>query len=116
MINKHSEKQYLELETHFFNLFNAVESLLTITEGEDLGTDELKAKHLGALSIRLNEITERFSKIKQGVTDVMFKGNAIHTVPKPPAVSLNENETEKLIERQNEVSDYKNLLSKITLK
>tara|TARA_R100000781_G_scaffold94684_1_gene58994 strand:+ start:3698 stop:4087 length:390 start_codon:yes stop_codon:yes gene_type:complete len=126
MINKHSEKQYLELETNFINLFNAVESLLTITEGEDLNTDELKARHLGALSIRLNEITERFSKIKQGVIDVMFKGDAIHTTPKLPAVSLSVEETERLIECvehficmweiDNDSSKYKDLLNKITLK
>ena len=35
-LNKHSEKQYLELETNFLNLFNFVQSLLTHTEGEHL--------------------------------------------------------------------------------
>ena len=120
MLNKHSEEQYLELETNFFNLFNAVQSLLTITEGENLDSDEIKARHLGALSIRLNDISERFGKIKKKVESDMFRGNA---KKEKPFISLNENESTKLIEcvehficmfeMQNEVSDYKNLLNKI---
>ena len=39
MLNKHSQKQYLELETVAINLFTAVHSLMTITEGEDLDSD-----------------------------------------------------------------------------
>ena len=41
---RHSEEQYLKLETNFINLFNAVESLLTITEGEGLENDQQKAR------------------------------------------------------------------------
>lgn len=123
---RHSEKQYLELETNFLNLFNAVESLLTITEGENLDSDQLKARHLGALSIRLNEITERFSKIKQGVLDVMFKGEPIHTLQPSVKHFLNEQEAELLLEciehfinmweKVDDPTPYKNLLKKLKFK
>ena len=43
MLNKHSQKQYLELETVAINLFTAVQSLMTITEGEDLDSDSQAA-------------------------------------------------------------------------
>ena len=122
MINKHTEEQYLELETNFLNLFNAVESLLTITEGEDLNSDSQRLSHFNALCERVTSITERFSKIKQGVLNNMFPKSSINHKPKP-LVSLNENETKKLFEcvehyicmfeRENQVSDYKNLLKKI---
>jgi len=126
MINKHSEEQYLKLETNFINLFNAVESLLTITEGEGLENDQQKARHLGALSIRLNEITERFSKIKQGVLDVMFKGEPIHTLHPSAKHFLNEQETELLFEciehfinmweKVDDPTPYKDLLEKLKFK
>jgi len=48
MLNKHSQKQYLELETVAINLFTAVQSLMTITEGEDLDSDSQKLIHFGA--------------------------------------------------------------------
>ena len=38
-LQKHSEQQYLYLETFALNLFTAVQSLMTITEGEDLDSD-----------------------------------------------------------------------------
>ena len=122
MINKHSEKQYLELETHFLNLFNAIESLLTITEGKDLERESERLVHFNALCERVNFITEKFSKIKQGVLANQFPKSSVNHTTKPP-VSLNENETKKLIECiehyvcmfefENEASDYKNLLNKI---
>ena len=39
MLNKFSQNQYLEIEKNYFNLFNALQSLLTHTEGEDLDAD-----------------------------------------------------------------------------
>lgn len=120
---RHSERQYLELETNFINLFNAVESLLTITEGENLDSDQLKARHLGALSIRLNDISERFSKIKQEVVSNMFKEDSVNHTLKPP-VSLKEEESKKLIEcvehficmweKVDDPMPYRDLLNKLT--
>ena len=121
---RHSEKQYLELETNFLNLFNAVESLLTITEGENLDSDQLKARHLGALSIRLNDISERFSKIKQEVQSNMFRVDTV--IHKKPPVALEEKESKMLIEciehfismweKVDNPMPYKDLLNKLTNK
>jgi|3_EtaG_2_1085321.scaffolds.fasta_scaffold10210_3 hypothetical protein len=82
-LNKHSEAQYLKLEQKYLNLFNFLESLLTITEGEDLDSDSKKLTHFNALCIRINEGIERFNKFTQQVRDVMFHGNSA-TLPRVP--------------------------------
>ena len=82
-LNKHSETQYLKLEQKYLNLFNFLESLLTITEGEDLDSDSQKLSHFNALCIRVNEGVERFNKFTQQVRDVMFNGNSA-TLPRVP--------------------------------
>ena len=84
MLNKHSEKQYIELETNFLNLFNFVQSLLTHTEGEDLDSDSQKLNQFGALCIRVSEGVERFSDFAKQVQDVMFKGDSATTNPPLP--------------------------------
>ena len=81
-LNKHSESQYLKLEQKYLNLFNFLESLLTITEGEDLDSDSKKLSHFNALCIRVNEGVERFNKFTQQVRDVMFQGNS--ALPRDP--------------------------------
>jgi hypothetical protein len=84
MLNKHSEKQYIELETNFLNLFNFVQSLLTHTEGEHLDSDSQKLNQFGALCIRVQEGVERFSDFAEQVQDVMFKGDSATTNPPLP--------------------------------
>ena len=86
-LNKHSEKQYIELETQFLNLFNFVQSLMTHTEGEHLDSDSQKLNHFGALCIRVSEGVERFSKFAEQVRDVMFKGDSTTTPPQIPEPS-----------------------------
>ena len=86
MLNKHSQKQYLDLETVAINLFTAVQSLMTITEGEDLDSDSKKLIHFGALCMRINQIVEEYApKIQKG-EDVMCKGDSATTnspLPQP---------------------------------
>lgn len=82
MINKHSESQYLKLEQDYLNLFNFLESLLTITEGEDLDSDTQKLSHFSALCIRVNEGVERFNELTRRVRDVMLNGNS--ELPRAP--------------------------------
>ena len=79
MLNKHSEKQYLELETNFLNLFIFVQSLMTHTEGEHLDSNSHKLNHFDALCIRVSEGVERFSDFAQQVQDVKFKGDSTTT-------------------------------------
>ena len=62
-LKKHSEKQYLDLETNYLNLFSALESLLTITEGEYLDSDSQRLIHFIALCTRINDIISRFQKV-----------------------------------------------------
>ena len=87
MLNKHSQKQYLDLETVAINLFTAVQSLMTITEGEDLDSDSKKLIHFGALCIRINQIVEEYAPKIQKVEDVMFKGDSATTNPPLPQPS-----------------------------
>ena len=81
-LNKHSEAQYLKLEQKYLNLFNFLESLLTITEGEDLDSDSQKLSHFNALCIRVHDGVERFNKFTQQVRGVMFQGNS--ALPRDP--------------------------------
>ena len=89
MLNKHSQKQYLDLETVAINLFTAVQSLMTITEGEDLDSDSKKLIHFGALCMRINQIVEEYAPKIQKVEDVMFKGDSATTNPPLPQPSGN---------------------------
>tara|TARA_R100000655_G_scaffold52345_5_gene90142 strand:- start:6349 stop:6810 length:462 start_codon:yes stop_codon:yes gene_type:complete len=87
MLNKHSEAQYLELEKNYFNLFNALQSLLTHTEGEDLDEDSKRLIHFGALCIRINQIVEEYADFTSKVRDVMFKGDSATTTLNSSSVS-----------------------------
>ena len=77
ILNEHSEGQYLKLEQQFLNLYNLLESLLTITEGEDLDSDSQRLIHFNALCSRINDGVEKFSDIAQGVRDAKFRGEQI---------------------------------------
>ena len=89
MLNKHSEAQYLELEKNYLNLFNALQSLLTHTEGEDFDQDSTKLVNFGALCMRTNQIVEEYADFTSKVRDVMFKGDSATTTPIPePAGSV----------------------------
>ena len=83
MLNKHSEAQYLELEKNYLNLFNALQSLLTHTEGEDFDQDSTKLVNFGALCMRINQIVEEYADFTSKVRDVMFKGDFATTTPIP---------------------------------
>ena len=86
-LNKHSEAQYLELEKHYLNLFNFLQSLLSITEGEDLDSDSKKLIHFGALCMRINQAVEEYDKFTKKVQNVMFKGDPTTTPPQIPEPS-----------------------------
>ena len=88
-LKKHSEKQYLDLETNYLNLYNAISSLLTITEGEDLESDSQKLSHFNALCVRVNEIINRFEKVTKQVRDSKVKGDSATTTSHPdPALVI----------------------------
>ena len=87
-LQKHSEKQYLDLETNYLNLFNALSSLLTITEGEDLNSDSQRLSHFNALCTRINEIVDRFSKVTEQVQASKFKGDSATTSSKSDPASV----------------------------
>ena len=86
-LNKHSEAQYLELEKNYLNLYNFLQSLLSITEGEDLDSDSKKLIHFGALCMRINQAVEEYAKFTKKVQDVMFKGDSATTPPQIPEPS-----------------------------
>jgi hypothetical protein len=115
-LQKHSEKQYLDLETNYLNLFNALSSLLTITEGEDLDSDSQRLSHFNALCTRINEIADRFSKVTEQVQTAKFKGDSATTPSKsdPASVILlwvNQHERSLIVEALENYSlmlnDYK---------
>lgn len=87
-LKRHSEKQYLDLETNYLNLFGAVSSLLTITEGEDLNSDSQRLIHFNALCTRVNEIVDRFEKVTEQVRDSKFKGDSATTTSHPDPASV----------------------------
>jgi hypothetical protein len=103
-LNKHSEGQYLELEKNYLNLYNFLQSLLSITEGEDLDSDSQKVIHFGALCMRINQAVEEYSKFTKKVQDVMFTGDSATTPPQKPEPSgdiqiiVNKTEYEHIIE------------------
>ena len=85
---KHSEKQYLDLETNYLNLFNALSSLLTITEGEDLDSDSQRLIHFNALCRRVNQIVATFSKVTEQVQTSKLKGDSATTSSKSDPASV----------------------------
>jgi hypothetical protein len=80
-LKEHSEKQYLDLETKYLNLYNFLESLLTITEGEDLNSESQRLNHFTALCKRINEGVKRFNTFTQQVREVMFQGDSAAISP-----------------------------------
>tara|TARA_R100000654_G_scaffold34760_2_gene60203 strand:+ start:57 stop:461 length:405 start_codon:yes stop_codon:yes gene_type:complete len=64
-------------------LFNAVQSLLTITEGEDLDSDSQRLIHFDALCMRINQICEQYQSKIQRVRDVMLSVDSATTQSKP---------------------------------
>ena len=87
-LQKHSENQYLDLETNYLNLFNALSSLLTITEGEDLDSDSQRLSHFNALCTRINEIVDRFTKVTEQVRTSKLKGDSATTSSKSDPASV----------------------------
>ena len=87
-LKRHSEKQYLDLETNYLNLFGAVSSLLTITEGEDLNSDSQRLSHFNALCTRVHEIVDRFEKVTEQVRDSKVKGDSATTTSHPDPASV----------------------------
>jgi len=87
-LQKHSEKQYLDLETNYLNIYNAVSSLLTITEGEDLDSDSQRLSHFNALCTRINEIVDRFTKVTEQVQTSKLKGDSATTSSKSDPASV----------------------------
>ena len=73
---KHTEKEYLELETNYLNLFTFVQSLLTITENKDINSDSQRLSHFNALTIRLNEGINRFEKFTKDLRGNLFTRNS----------------------------------------
>tara|TARA_R100001594_G_scaffold67525_1_gene101811 strand:+ start:1597 stop:2016 length:420 start_codon:yes stop_codon:yes gene_type:complete len=103
MLNKHSEAQYLDLEKNYLNLFNALQSLLTHTEGEDFNEDSVKLINFGALCMRINQIVEEYADFTSKVRDVMFKGDSATTTPasEPSGdiqIIVNKKEYEHIVE------------------
>ena len=78
-LKEHDEKQYLELETKFLNLFGFLQSLLSITEGEDLESNNQKIIQFGALCMRINQAVDEYQEFASKVRDVMFKGDSATT-------------------------------------
>jgi len=77
--NKFSQKQYLDLETVAINLFTAVQSLMTITEGENLDSDSQKIIHFNALCERINQIIGEYTPKIQKVRNVMYNEDSATT-------------------------------------
>jgi 3-deoxy-D-manno-octulosonic-acid transferase len=75
-LSQHTEKQYLELETNYLNLFNFVQSLLTITENKDINSDSQRLIHFNALTIRLTEGIKRFQKFTKDLRSNSFSRNS----------------------------------------
>ena len=108
-LNKHSESQYLELEKNFLNLYIFLQSLLTITEGEDLDSDSQRLIHFAALCQRINQGVEEYADFNQQVRDVMFKGDSATTTPIPePAevvIYCDKEERELMIESLEHIAN-----------
>ena len=106
--NKHSENQYLELEKNYLNLFNFVQSLLTITEGEDLENNDMKLSHFNALCIRLNEGVEQYSKFTEKVRGNQFQGDSANPLAYEPSqilIKCDSNEHQLIIEALEHIAN-----------
>ena len=114
-LKKHSEEQYLELEKNYLNLYNFLQSLLSITECEDLDSDSQKLSHFDALCMRINQTVEKYSKFANKVRDVMFKGDSATTTSFPEPVgnimiTVNKEEYSLIIEALEHMANaYPNL-------
>jgi len=114
-LKKHSEEQYLELEKNYLNLYNFLQSLLSITECEDLDSDSQKLSHFDALCMRINQTVEKYSKFANKVRDVMFKGDSATTTSFPEPVgnimiTVNKQEYSLIIEALEHMANaYPNL-------
>ncbi len=75
-LSQHTEKQYLELETNYLNLYNFVQSLLTITENKDIDSDSQRLSHFNALTIRVTEGVKRFEKFTKDLRSNVFTRNS----------------------------------------
>ena len=100
-INKHNEEQYLKLEQEYLNLYGFLESLLTITEGEDLDSNSQKLSHFNALCIRINEGLNQFNKTTKQVRAAKF-GNSATTPSVPESAEVviycNKKERDYMVE------------------
>ena len=108
LIKKHTEDQYLELEKNFLNLFNFVQSLLTITEGEDLESNDLKLSHFNALCIRLNEGVEQYSKFTEKVRGNQLQGDSANPLASEPSqilIKCNHEENKLIIEALEHIAN-----------
>ena len=86
--NEHSEEQYLKLEQQYLNLYIFLQSLLTITEGEDLDDDSNKIIHFNVLCKRINQGVEDYYDFTQQVRDSMFKGDSATTSSYPESAGV----------------------------
>tara|TARA_R110000744_G_scaffold361699_4_gene469556 strand:- start:3273 stop:3656 length:384 start_codon:yes stop_codon:yes gene_type:complete len=71
-MSRHTEKDYLDLETNYLNIYNFVQSLLTITENKDIDSDSQRLSHFNALTIRINEGVSRFEKFTKDLRSNLF--------------------------------------------
>ena len=71
-MSRHTEKDYLDLETNYLNIYNFVQSLLTITENKDIDSDSQRLSHFNALTIRINEGVSRFEKFTKALRSNLF--------------------------------------------
>ena len=69
----------VETKTLSINLFNALQSLVTITEGEDLDSDSQKIIHFNALCERINQIIGEYTSKIQKVRNVMYNEDSATT-------------------------------------
>mgnify|MGYP003637412701 FL=1 len=76
MMSRHTEKDYLDLETNYLNIYNFVESLLTITENKDIDSDSQRLSHFNALTIRINEGVSRFQEFTKALRSNLFAQNS----------------------------------------
>lgn len=76
VLAKHTEKQYLDLETNYLNLFNFVQSLLSITENKNIDSDSQRLIHFNALTSRLTEGINRFDKFTKDLRSNLFTRNS----------------------------------------
>ena len=77
MMSRHTEKDYLDLETNYLNIYNFVESLLTITENKAIDSDSQRLSHFNALTIRINEGVSRFEKFTKALRSNLFAQDSV---------------------------------------